>query len=57
MMLVHMDVHLKGYFLMSISLQKYTVWKSLEKIIHLHNRAASQQNQRISFVRGDFKNQ
>ena len=26
MMLVHMEVHLKGYFLMSISLQKYTVW-------------------------------
>ena len=25
MMLVHMEVHLKGYFLMSISLQKYTV--------------------------------
>ena len=26
MMLVHMEVYLKGYFLMSISLQKYTVW-------------------------------
>ena len=25
MMLVHMEVNLKGYFLMSISLQKYTV--------------------------------
>ena len=25
MMLVHMEVHLKGYLLMSISLQKYTV--------------------------------
>ena len=26
MMLVHMEVHLKGCFSMSISLQKYTVW-------------------------------
>ena len=26
MMLVHMEVYLKGYFLSSISLQKYTVW-------------------------------
>ena len=45
MMLVHMEVHLKGYFSMSISLQKYTVclgqvltvriWAQLKMSLHL----------------------
>ena len=40
-MLVHIEVHLKGYFLMSISLQKYTVWHTrpswVQNLTHAHH--------------------
>ena len=38
MMLVHMEFYLKGYFLMSISLQKYTVWKKRQGNSNLHGK-------------------
>ena len=57
MMLVHMEVHLKGYFLMSISLQKYTVCQKTEireDILYGWSQALQSHQMRNVYILGQF---